>query len=130
MAWKKTPPALLAAFDKAAPTDPRVGRRPVFGYPALLVNGNMFAGTFHDKVIARLAHDPPRGATAFEPMPGRRMKEYVVIPAATVRRPADLRRVLERALAHASALPPKPGRARAKVTKTTAAKRSLLKRSR
>ena len=29
----------------------------MFGYPALFVNGNMFAGTFQDKIVARLADD-------------------------------------------------------------------------
>ncbi|HEY8830348.1 MAG TPA: TfoX/Sxy family protein, partial [Candidatus Limnocylindria bacterium] len=57
MQWKKTPPELAATFDKAAPKDPKVVRKPMFGYPALFLNGNMFAGTFQDKVIARLAED-------------------------------------------------------------------------
>ena len=39
MQWKKTPPALAAVFDKAAPKDPRVVRKPMFGYPALFLNG-------------------------------------------------------------------------------------------
>ena len=86
MPWTKTPPELAAAFDKAAPKDPRVVRKPMFGYPALFLDGNMFAGTFQDKIVARLsAEDRARamkaGATPFEPMAGRPMKEYVVVPA-------------------------------------------------
>jgi TfoX/Sxy family transcriptional regulator of competence genes len=87
--WKKTPPELAAKFDRAAPKDPKVVRKPMFGYPALYLNGNMFAGTFQDKVVARLS-EPERtrslkaGAKQFEPMPGRPMKEYVVVPPADV----------------------------------------------
>ena len=43
----------------------------------------------------------------FAPMPGRAMKEYVVVPAALVSRPAALRAWLERALTYADTLPAK-----------------------
>src|SRR5439155_3377037 len=54
MAWKKSPPELIAAFEKAKPSGPSVTARPMFGYPALFLNGNMFAGTYQDKIIVRL----------------------------------------------------------------------------
>src|SRR5947209_11640443 len=100
MPWTKTPPELAAAFDKAAPKDPRVVRKPMFGYPALFLNGNMFAGTFQDKVVARLAETEREraikaGAKRFEPMPGRPMKEYVTLPAADVAKPAALEKWIE-----------------------------------
>ncbi len=44
MAWTKSPPEIIAAFERAAPKDPRVVRRPMFGYPALFLNGNMLSG--------------------------------------------------------------------------------------
>ncbi len=59
MEWKKTPPELAAKFDRAAPKDPKVVRKPMFGYPALFLNVNMFAGTFQDKIVARLS-EPDR----------------------------------------------------------------------
>lgn len=112
MEWKKTPPGLAAAFDKAAPKDPRVARKLMFGYPALFLNGNMFAGTFQDKVIARLPEADREkairaGVARFEPMPGRPMKEYLVVPTVDVSRPAALSSWLERARVHAASLPPK-----------------------
>lgn len=112
MQWKKTPPELAATFDKAAPKDPAVVRKPMFGYPALYLNGNMFAGTFQDKIVARLseterARAVKAGAKPFEPMPGRPMKEYVVIPAADVAKPAALAKWIERARAYAATLPAK-----------------------
>jgi hypothetical protein len=46
MPWKKSPPELIAAFEKVKPADPSVTSRPMFGYPALFLKGNMFAGTY------------------------------------------------------------------------------------
>ena len=85
----------------------------MFGFPALFVNGNMFAGTFQEKVVARLPDAErqrlvkAKKAIPFEPMPGRPMKEYVVVPASIVAKPKELARWLERALAYAAELPPK-----------------------
>ena len=129
MEWKKTPPELAARFDKAAPKDPNVVRKPMFGYPALFLDGNMFAGTFQDKIVARLsAEDRARamkaGATPFEPMAGRLMKEYVVVPPRDVGKPLALAGWIERARVHATTLP-----AKTKAAKTKAAKRGTAKRS-
>jgi TfoX/Sxy family transcriptional regulator of competence genes len=121
MEWKKSPPGLVAAFEHAAPKDPKVVRKSMFGYPALFLNGNMFAGTFQDKVIARLSQADREkaqrsGVEAFEPMPGRPMKEYVVIPGADVTTPAALAGWIERAHRHAKTLPAKAAKtAKAKV---------------
>jgi len=129
MQWKKTPPALAAVFDKAAPKDPRIVRKPTFGYPALFLNGNMFAGTFQDKIVARLsAADREKamlnGVKQFEPMPGRPMKEYVVVPATDVAKPAALASWIERAHRFAETLPEKSKQAKKTTpTKTTAKKK-------
>lgn len=128
MPWTKTPPEIVAAFDRAVPADPRVVRRPMFGYPALYVNGNMFAGTYQDQVVVRLGEtDRARlvraGGTPFEPMAGRPMKEYLVVPRSTVSTPAALRAWIERGLAHAAALPAKTTAKAAKTTTTKAARR-------
>lgn len=116
MAWKKSPPELVAAFEKAAPRDPRAKEKPMFGYPALFVNGHMFAGTFQEKVVVRLPEAErtslleKKRAIAFEPMPGRPMKEYVVVPPAVVDRPAELSDWVEKAFRYGLTLPPKkPG---------------------
>ena len=128
MQWKKTPPALAASFDRAAPKDPRVVRKPMFGYPALFLNGNMFAGTFQDKVVARLAEADrakviKNGGKQFEPMPGRPMKEYIVVPATDVARPAALAAWLERARTHAETLPAKAKPVKKATLKKTTATR-------
>lgn len=107
MAWKRSPPELVAAFEKAAPKDPRAVRRPMFGYPALFVNGNMFAGTFQDRVMVRLPEDQRKGLRPFEPMPGRPMKDYAVLPPEVVGKPATLRAWIARAMEYTATLPPK-----------------------
>lgn len=114
MAWKKSPPDLIAAFEKAKPTDPTVTARPMFGYPALFLRGNMFAGTYQDTIVVRFGDDRTiagaKTAKTFEPMPGRAMKEYVVVPDAVVRSPAKLRAWIAHAHAYAKTLPAKKAR--------------------
>jgi TfoX/Sxy family transcriptional regulator of competence genes len=111
-AWKKTSPELVAAFDKALPASPGVTRRPMFGYASAFVNGNMFAGTFQDAIVVRLAESDRvallklKGAAPFEPM-GRPMKEYVVVPASIVATPKALGAWIERGHRYALALPAK-----------------------
>jgi TfoX/Sxy family transcriptional regulator of competence genes len=111
MAWKKSPPELIATFDKAKPSDPAVQRRPMFGYPALFLNGRMFAGTFQDKIVVKFGDDPSiQGANAakgFEPMPGRPMTGFFVVPDAVVKSPAKLRTWVDHAHAYAKTLPAK-----------------------
>jgi hypothetical protein len=46
-------------------------------------------------------------ATPFEPMPGRPMREYVVVPASVVDRTMQLRTCLDRGRSFAALLPPK-----------------------
>lgn len=110
MRWKKTPPQFAARLDQAAPKDPTVVRKPMFGYPALFLNGNMFAGTFQDKVVARVPEAAREraikaGARQFEPMLGRPMKEDIVIPASDVAKPAALARWIEQARPYGATLP-------------------------
>src|ERR1700736_3305374 len=84
MKWRPSPPELLETFDEVAPGPPAV-RRKMFGYPAAIVNGNMFLGLFQDQMIIRLPEKAREdliheGGELFEPMPGRPMREYVVVP--------------------------------------------------
>ena len=130
MPWEKTPPEILAAFDAAAPDDPRVERRPMFGYRALFLGGNMFAGTFRDQVLVRLGDTDRaklKGAVPFAPMPGRPMRNYVVVPPATVKRTAELSKWIDRAHAHAKLLPTKTRMAKTKAAKTKTASAATAK---
>ena len=108
--WKPAPEEWVRAFDAALPND--VERRKMFGYPAAFVNGNMACGLHQNGLILRLGDDDraalvKEGGVPFEPMPGRVMREYVVAPQKFVSKKAELKRWLERAVAHAAALPEK-----------------------
>jgi TfoX/Sxy family transcriptional regulator of competence genes len=75
-----------AAFQKLVPPDPNVTTRPMFGNLAGFVNGNMFCGLFGEDLFVRVsdvdqAKVRKQGGRAFEPMPGRAMTGYVVVPA-------------------------------------------------
>ena len=52
---RSSPPELVSAFARAAKSLTRVEARKMFGYPALFVNGNMFAGLVRDMMVLRLS---------------------------------------------------------------------------
>ena len=118
--WKRAPDDLVRAFETAVESVPGAQTKQVFGYPAAFINGQMFAGLHQDSMILRLSEADRaqflqhRGASVFEPMPGRPMREYVVVPPAILKSKAQLNEWLERALAYASALPPKAVKAKKK----------------
>ena len=88
--FRKSPPELVARFDELAVLAGDADRKQMFGYPVCVLSGNMFMGLHQDSLILRLA-DADRAqflsrydSGLFEPMPGRPMKEYVVVPPALV----------------------------------------------
>ncbi len=89
-AFRRSSPELIARFDELAQLAGDADRQQMFGYPTCVLRGNMFMGLHEDSLILRLAESDRaeltdhHGATAFEPMPGRPMKEYVVVPPALV----------------------------------------------
>ncbi len=119
MAWKKSPPELLATFDASVPDDPLVERRSMFGYPCAFVQGNMVTGLHEHRLIVRLPESEraelvAQGGAIFSPMPGRVMKEFVVVPPGVLGKPATLASWVARAIAYGATLPPKaPRRGRA-----------------
>lgn len=109
--WSTSPPELVELFDAVMPGPPAVTRK-MFGYPAGFVNGHMFAALHEHRFIVRLGESDRaellavEGAHAFEPMAGRPMREYVVVPPALLS-PEAVAPWVERAFAHAAGLPPK-----------------------
>lgn len=113
MDWEKASPELGALLDEAlAQIDHE--KRTMFGAPAFFIHGNMFAGVYGHQIMVRLdsgdreevaaAHP---GAGPFEPMPGRPMKEYIVLPESVWDDHQELDRWLRRSQAFAASLPPK-----------------------
>jgi TfoX/Sxy family transcriptional regulator of competence genes len=111
-----SPPRLVAAFEGAVKSVRGTEQRKMFGYPAVFVNGNMFAGLVRDRMVIRLGErDRERflalpGAKPFIAMKGRVMKQWAVVPPAMTSSPPRLKAWLRRALAHGRALPAKAAR--------------------
>ena len=111
--FRPSPPALVDQFRKEVARYPEAQVRVVFGCPCAFIRGNMVSGLFGDEWFVRL---PPeqrsgllrlKGAHPFEPMPGRTMREHVVLPASILGSPAKLQAYLEKAIVHGRSLPPK-----------------------
>jgi hypothetical protein len=110
--FSKSPPELVERFSAVLDRYPTAERKKMFGYPAAFVGGNMATGLFADQWVVRLPDDEIEearnaGAGEFEPMPGRPMKAFVVIPKSEVGDDAAITRWVERGLAHATSMPPK-----------------------
>ena len=113
MDWQKSPESVAQTFSEALPEAPTIERRKMFGSPAAFVGGNLFASLHGTtswcdspmRLGTRLSVFP--GAHAFEPMAGRPMREYVVLPPAIVSDLGALREWLDRGFHFAAGMPPK-----------------------
>jgi TfoX/Sxy family transcriptional regulator of competence genes len=73
----------------------------------------MFMGVYQEDIFLRLSKSDRKEflkldlARLFEPMPGRPMQEYVILPPRLLKDPARLEKWIEKSLAYVSSLPPK-----------------------
>lgn len=85
----------------------------MFDYSCVFAKGNMFAGLHEAGMVLRLSEEQRseflrlKGAEPFEPMPGRVMREYVVVPRILLNEPDQLRKWTEKSLAYVLSLPAK-----------------------
>ena len=111
--WKPAPREAVAAFEAATTDLPGAEPKKMFGYSCVFAKGNMFAGLHEAGMVLRLPDDQRaeflrlKGAEQFEPMPGRVMREYVVVPGGLLNEPNQLRKWTEKSLAYVSSLPAK-----------------------
>ena len=114
MKWRKPSEELVKLFQEITPGPPATPKK-MFGFPAAFVNGNMFMGLHQEDMILRL----PEGSRAellkmnariFEPMPGRPMREYVIVPPSLLRDRNKLSSWVQKALEYGSSLPAKAGK--------------------
>ena len=122
-AFPKADAAAVAQYEALLPDDDRVERRRMFGHPCAFVNGNMFMGVFGDAVFVRLG-DGDRaellaedGAGPFDPMGGRPMKDYAVLPAAWRDEPDRAEAWVARSFAFLLSMPAKKKAAKKPKTK-------------
>jgi TfoX/Sxy family transcriptional regulator of competence genes len=122
--WEKAPEDVMEAFGAALPDDALVQRRKMFGFPCAFVNGNMFAGVHQRDVVVRLPEErraellASGAARQFEPMPGRPMREYLVVPDADLEDQAALGRWLDEAFRFTATMPAKEAKPRARKATT------------
>lgn len=120
MKWQKAPEALKGMLERAS-RDVDCEKRAMFGFPALFANSHMFAGLFESNVFVRLSEplrtslEQKTGPLAhLEPMPGRAMKEYFVLPRSFYTNETGFAALLAQAATHARTLPAKTKRSRPK----------------
>ena len=112
--WKPAPREAAAAFEVATSDLAGAEPRKMFGYSCVFATGNMFAGLHEAGMVLRLPDEQRaeflrlKGAKQFEPMPGRVMREYVVVPKVLLNATGELRPWVKKSLAFVSSLPAKP----------------------
>jgi TfoX/Sxy family transcriptional regulator of competence genes len=113
MKWVKAPEELKVLLEIAM-KGINCEKRPMFGYPAYFINKNMFTGLFQDQLFVRLSAELLRelqkkypSIQNLQPMPGRPMKDYYVLPQDLRSKPAELSKVISRSAVYTRTLPPK-----------------------
>jgi len=113
---ERADPALEVRVAAVMATLP-VYRRPMFGVVAWFVeeNAQLLGNAWGESLTIRVGAEDAAAlvasgkATHFDPMGGRPMREYVLVPAASMK-PVELKRWIARGLAFTSTLPHKKGK--------------------
>ncbi len=109
---RKSPQELQDRFTAAIAGVDGLEPRQMFGYPAAFIGGNLTTSLHRDTWVVRLPDDEREarldgGWTQFEPMAGRPMRGYVLMPDEVAEDPDQARAWVERAAAYVRTLPPK-----------------------
>jgi TfoX/Sxy family transcriptional regulator of competence genes len=120
MKWVKAPEELKVLMESAM-TGIDCEKRPMFGYPAYFINRNMFAGLFQDRLFVRLSEAQLQelrrmhpSIANLEPMPGRPMKNYFVLPQGLLSNPSKLSKILVESAEYTRTIAPKVKKPRKK----------------
>ena len=120
MKWKKVS-SELSEFLENALEGFECQKRIMFGCPAYFVNNNMFTSVHQDNIILRLSEDHREmiqkdydETAAFEPMEGRVMKEYMVLPEELYSDTETFGKWLNRSFEFVASLPPKQKKGKTK----------------
>ena len=111
--WKKPSPELVKLLESSL-LGITCDRKMMFGSPVFMISRNMFTGVHEDNIFLRLPEAGKKeilkefpGAKPFEPLKGRIMKEYIVVPRELYEDKESFREWLKRSHAFALSLPPK-----------------------
>jgi len=111
--WKKSSPELIELFQTTMDAFEGIERRKMFGYPCSFMRGNMFTGLHEENWVLRLDEKGLEEikktwkALPFEPMEGKKMKQYVLLPKEMLCDSESLRNWINLSLQYVSSLPPK-----------------------
>jgi hypothetical protein len=120
LSFPKASPELGELLDEALiGFDAR--KKPMFGAPVWFVHDNMFSGVFGDNIFVRLSDALKEDlftqydeAAPFEPMPGRAMRDYAVLPEEVISDRVLLQIWLTKSFQHVSSLPIKEKKSKKK----------------
>ncbi len=123
MKWKKVSPELVELLADSL-EHVHCEKKMMFGCPAYFINNNMFSAVHQDSIILRLSEEDREAIfeeydeiMIFEPMEGRKMREYVVVPEPVYGKASELNSWIQRSVDFVSAMPPKEKKPRKKVKK-------------
>ncbi|MEI7905163.1 MAG: TfoX/Sxy family protein [Candidatus Firestonebacteria bacterium] len=118
--WEKTPEELTGFLGETM-KDIVAEPKKMFGYPVYFVNGNMLIGSFGKSLFLRISPEEQKevfrkyeDTANFSPMPGRIMKEYIVIPETIYKNNKKFSVLLSQSLAYTASLPPKAKKKKAR----------------
>ena len=116
MKFKKAPQELID-FLMEKMKGKNCDYKKMFGYPAFFINGNMFTGVFADQLFLRLSDMDQEeiskqysDVVPLEPMKGRPMKSYVVLPKSLYADSKVFDDLLFKSMMYTSELPVKKGK--------------------
>ena len=121
MTWEKVPAENIALLDQMMSEYPDAMRKSMFGCPVYFIAGNLCIGAHEGNFMVRLS-DADRAELLehpavinFTPMPGRPMREYLLLPP-VIHQNSDLfRSWIRRAVDYVRTLPsPPPKKSRIK----------------
>ncbi len=128
MKFAKSSEKLVRRFTTLLPRHPDAQPKKMFGYPCAFVRGNFWIGLHEENVVVRLPDGLEKKfpalahAKAFDPMGGRPMRGWFVVPPQVVRDDAALTKLFEGTLEEVVKLPPKGAKPAAKAKKPAAKK--------
>ena len=111
--WKKPSLELIELFFQVMEGISGIEKRQMFGCSCYFFDGKLFTGLHEETWILRLNEQDriemftKHDTTSFEPMKGRIMKEYILLPKEVLKTPEALVSWIQRSLAYVGSLPEK-----------------------